>query len=175
MVVLAQLNALGYASDDFKGQAEQQAKIKKDIYDDLASAYEDKTQGTGYYIPVDSFNENASIIWGGSEREKFIQEAQAWNRNIQKEFLSALVNLIGPVDLSTSIAPECVPMDDLNTWRMQCAARELNNSWWGDANHAVYAENSMGFPYFKVVLSDAERNDIITHPENWVMADLTVK
>ena len=153
MTVFTQLKALGWTPQDFnRKKGATQEEIKKEIFDALVSAHEDQSKGTEYYIPEHSYD-----------------------KNIQKEFLSAFSNLIGLVNIVEGINPEEIPMDNTDTWRMQCAARELNNSWWGDANHAVYAENSSGYPYFSVLLPQELKADIINHPENWVLADLTVK
>lgn len=176
MTVFTQLKALGWTPQDFKRKkGATQEEIKREIFDALVAAHEDQSKGTEYYIPEHSYDANDTIIWGGANKKDFILKAQSWNKNIQKEFLRASGNLIGLVNIVEGINPEEIPMDNTDTWRMQCAARELNNSWWGDANHAVYAENSSGYPYFSVLLSEEMKEDIIQHPENWVLADLTVK
>lgn len=176
MTTFVQLKSLGWTPQDFKRKkGATQEEIKREIFDALVAAHEDQSKGTEYYIPEHSYDANDTIIWGGANKKDFILKAQSWNKNIQKEFLNACENLMGPVNIVEGISPESVPMDNTDTWRMQCAARELNNSWWGDANHAVYSENSSGYPYFSVLLSEEMKEDIIQHPENWVLADLTVK
>ncbi len=142
-------------------------QTRKDLFDAMHSEYQDEAADPGAYL-YENFDED-HFLFGAVEPEKLIARARGWNREIRDEFLR-LVDAVCKVSANGALPDaEDLEMDTHETYLLQQAARELDNSWHDNSNHAVYMDNSMGFPYFTVVLSDGALKDICEHPQDYAI------
>ena len=137
------------------------------IFEALQNGFQGQANDEAYFS--ESFLKE-SFIFGCDAPDKVRQIAHSWNEDIKIQFIRSLTALGCP-----SIGPENLPMDNPETYSMQKAARELDNNWWTYADHGVYLNNEMGFPYFQVILADRVQVDIMKNPGKYVVADLYVK
>lgn len=137
------------------------------VFEALQNGFQGQANDEAYFS--ESFLEE-SFIFGYDAPDKVRQIARSWNEDIKIQFIRSLTALGCP-----SIGPENLPMDTPETYSMQKAARELDNNWWAYADHGVYLNNEMGFPYFQVILADREQADIMKNPGKYVVAALYVK
>lgn len=137
------------------------------IFKALQSAFQDQVNNEAYFSEMISGD---SFVLGSVSPDEIRKIARTWNQDIKNQFIGAFK------DLGYNAAePEKLPMDTPKTYTMQKAARELDNNWWAYADHGVYLENEMGYPYFQVMLSDSVQKDMLDNPDNYIVADLYVK
>lgn len=144
-----------------------QTEVIQLVFDALQSGFQDQINNEAYFS--ESFSES-SFILGSVSPDEIRKIAHTWNQDIKDQFIGAFK------DLGYSAAePEKLPMDTPKTYTMQKAARELDNNWWAYADHGVYLENEMGYPYYQVMLSESAQKDMLDNPGNYIVADLYVK
>lgn len=114
--------------------------------------------------------------FGTLEPDYVRDRAEAWVDEIKDQFLNA-VNVVCNNVSKTGRLPskEELEADTADTYRLSCAVRELDNTWWDYAEHAVYLKNGNGYPYFRIHLTDEEKTDILAHPEEYVIAEVRVE
>lgn len=148
-------------------------KVRKDIFEAVKDEYETRAADREAYL-YENYDEDR-FLFGAVKPEALIARANAWNQEIREEFLRCLKAVYKPD--ANGILPNAkdLPMDTAETYALRKAAQELDNSCSDYADHAVYMANSQGFPYFRVILSDAELRDIREHPQNYAIVEVYPK
>lgn len=144
-------------------------QVRYIVWESLKALFEDYSDDSGTYIASVDLADN--FVFGALEPQKMVEAAKSWNLDIKKQFLAALGKL-GTVDPA---APEQLPLDNSETYDMHKAARELDDNWWCYAEHGVYLPNNYGYPYFTVILKDAQAADMAAHPEDYVIYNAYIK
>ena len=163
MKIITRLKDLGIEveTDKSKGEAIQL------IFEALQDGFQNQADNEAYFS--EPFLEE-NFVFGCDAPDKVRLIAHSWNEDIKNQFVRSLTALGCP-----GIALKNLPMDTPETYDMQKAARELNNNWWAYADHGVYLNNEIGFPYFQVILTDKVQADIMKNPSEYIVADLYVK
>ena len=143
-------------------------QIRKWVFAALSEAFNDQSHDKETYL-CESYTDEY-FIFGAASADEVLSITQNWNLNIQAKFITALKDM--KVNETT---PETLPIDNFQTYDIQKAARELDNNWWDYADHGVYLPNSQGYPYFRVTLEKEELEDILKHPEQYIIVDVYVK
>lgn len=143
-------------------------QIRKWVFAALSEAFNDQSHDKEAYL-CESYTDEY-FIFGAVSADEVLSIVQNWNLNIQAKFITALKDM--KVNETT---PETLPIDNFQTYDIQKAARELDNNWWDYADHGVYLPNSQGYPYFRVTLEKEELEDILKHPEQYIIVDVYVK
>lgn len=142
-------------------------EVSQLVFEALQSGFQDHINHDAYFS--ESYTAD-NFVFGFGSPENIRSIARDWNQDIRSQFVSAL-KALGYTDQ----APEKLPMDTPDTYTMQKAARELDNNWWAYADHGVYLNNEMGYPYFQVILSDKAQKDMLDNPDKYIVANLYVK
>lgn len=143
-------------------------EIRRMIFEKIESSFDDAVNTCDVYLSR-HYEENDFVF--GAVKPSILKEISSnWNTKIKQQFLDAL-NKVVPKKMN----PEELPMNTLETYNLWAAARELDNCWWHDTNHAVYLLNWYGYPYFRVTLDEAMEEDILNHPENYIVFEVTVR
>lgn len=174
MRIITNFEAMGISEESIEALRETpaapcaKAEVKTWVFQALNEAFNDQTSDPETYL-YDS-TDDKNFIFGALAPEKVIETAKDWNQEIKKAFITALGGLGDP-----DVTADNLPMDNDKTYKLSCAARELDNVWWQHADHCVYLPNPQGFPYFRCILPDECLEDIINHPEQYVIVDVYVK
>jgi len=146
--------------------------LRHDVFESIESAYQDAVLGSDWYL-YQSYGEN-QFLFGGIDPDKLIATAQSWNQDIRKAVGPALV-AADIISANGQFAMEKMQMNTPGTYEAKIALRELDNDWFPVANHAVYVNNEFGIPYFCVHLLGKTLEDIIAHPENYIIIEVVPK
>lgn len=182
MDIFFSLNSVNQTPDIIRNAGMQLPDICQNIFQQISDLYDDQCEGKESYI---SQNCDAMdcILFGVNEPARILERMGRWNQEIQERFFACLKSILpdqrGPYSSVWSslnaLTPDQVPMDNVSTWHLSCAARELDNHWFDYANHAVLTENDFGFSYFKVILNDRIKLHIQKHPEEYAIIQVFPK
>lgn len=114
--------------------------------------------------------EEDNFIFGAIDADRMRQIVSDWNMEIKRQFMKALKSI-----WKEGMTAEDLPMDTLELYDVWATARELGNSWWYDAEHAVYLPNEQGFSYFRVTLSESRMAEILQNPEKFIVVNVCVR
>lgn len=165
MDIIISLSAL-----DIDVNLQDMEKARNEIFKAILQEYEDSA--TDKEISLSSYWNENNFLFGITDSERLIQRVLGWKNEIQAEFIRCL-RVVCPNGKIPE--PGELQIDSTATYQLVCATRELDNTWFDNAEHAVYIENEHGYPYFKVLLQDSEIEDIKEHPENYVILTVFIK
>lgn len=106
------------------------------------------------------------ITFGMNEPDNITNIVLEWNNNIIEDFRSALLTVLGTSDVKTAV----IQPDTTATYDLLKKVHQLDNSWHPLAYYSVLSEPCA----FRHILSDYDKNDALTYPENWILAELII-
>lgn len=174
MRIITNFEALDISEESIEALRETPAapcakeEVKTWVFQALNEAFNDQTSDPETYLYDSTDDEH--FIFGALAPEKVIEIAKGWNREIKEAFITALDGLGGP-----NVTADNLTMDNDKTYKLSCAARELDNCWWCHAERATYLPDSMGYPYFQCSLDEKTLQDIINRPEQYTIVEVFVK
>lgn len=152
---------------------EEGCRDLEELFQAINSAFNDEARDKETYL-YENWEENR-FCFGNEVPELVKNRAEAWNREIKAQFMTALDRVTRFAERGRMPEADELPMDTADTYLLRAAAAELDNSWFDTAEHGVYFENDCGYPYFKVQLQDAAIADIQTHPEKYLIITVSPK
>lgn len=172
MDIIVKLSAIGIDQEPIS-EGDIPQEVLTDIFHKLNTEFQDRTADKEAYLC--EIVERDDFLFGVLEPVALRARACGWNQEIKEEFLRC-VEAICKVSVNGKLPNvEKLQVDTPLTNQMKHAAMELDNAWSNYASHAVYIENSQGFPYFRTVLEQAEFDHIIAHPEEYAIVTVAPK
>lgn len=106
------------------------------------------------------------FIFGAVDPQKVVETAQYWNSKIKAAF-AAQVKKLG----RAIAAPDSLPLDNADTNKLRLAAEALDNHWVPAGDFGTYLSNVAGYPYYSVILTNDDVEDIKAHPEYYIIVN----
>ena len=130
------------------------------------------------FADFDSLDASA-FTFGVSEPEKLVAIAKCWNDDIKTALVNATEAVLG-LKAGDKWPPEKERVNiDMSNWAaltdLVTAANMAADNFDPDATQAVCVENECGWTTLRHVLPEIMKQDIMEHPENYVLANLHVK
>lgn len=156
MLILTSYNALGRIPQD----------TAQSIRNTLATVFEDQRQNPEYQ--VHPLLQESDIIRGNLCPDDLIQQAENWMDQIKSKFMEAMIPF-------RNKNLDDLPCDNTKTYLMKKAAMALDNDWFDQSDFAVYLPNAtFGISYFSVFLTKEQLVDILSHPDHYLIVNLTI-
>lgn len=172
MDIIVKLSSIGIDPGPI-AEGDVPPEVLADIHHELSEAYIDAAADKEAYLY--QTYEREVFLFGSLQPKVLIERAKKWNLEIREEFLRCLDAVCHISERSRLPIADELELNTDATYQLSCAARELNNSWYDYAEHAVYLENKSGWPYFKVQLSAKALEDILAHPEEYAIVGVWPK
>lgn len=174
MLILTSLDALSLTRDNFpENLSDMEEGHYQLLFQNIQEIFSDECHDPETYLG-DAFDRD-SVVLGVYEPDKLIEAVSSWNGSIKKAFVAALRGVLPDTGTIETIDVESIPMDTAKTYELSCAARELDNHWFGYAEHGVYLPNEMGYPYFTTILDPYDEESVKAHPEEHLLLSVYPK
>lgn len=141
----------------------------------LYDEYCEYTDDSEAYLVTDYVSLD-DVIFGKDQPEQLKKIAKHWNDDIYSELIAALKSFItssgGTLDALTPIA---INSDSWELYRLKKAVIAANNDWHDFADKMTYICTQNGNAFFNPLLTEENLNDILMHPEEYIVVEVPVK
>lgn len=174
MKIITSFAALDLDPTDFPSELDQfSTEDYQRIMDALMDAYADAATGTASNLCEHPAPD--AFLFGAFAKDDFSQAVEGWTAEIKQTFLRALTCLCPSLEQGRLPSMDELSTDSATTYALSGAARELDNVWYDYAEHGVYLPNTLGWPYFRTLLTDEEKNFILANPNDYLIAKVVPK
>lgn len=185
MTILANIKALleDLDCDDFSPEVLRGALTgqdistqRRDVLDAMRAQFDYQTDDKEAYIYFDYTDAElaANITFGALSPDTIIKAAQAWNDEIKAGFLSNVRKVCG-VGEDNILSGEKIQFGTNDAYNLSGWARELANLWYSYSEHAVLNEVAPGHYIYDTILPETTLKDILSNPEDYVLAEVNIK
>lgn len=162
MKVLVNLRDIGCEPEAFL--IDEAEPFLSSIYKEIQESFHDFD--SSILLP-DSVPTMDSFILGCLRPNGIVGAANSWNMDIRKTFVKSLVDLFSA--LPEDMDMKQLELDTQNTYKVACAARALDNTWFAYTDYATLLDNGCGFPALNVTISDEQLASITANPKDYAI------
>lgn len=142
------------------------ACLKNAYYMEQTDGHElDELDTEDYTIP-------GKFIFGLTNPTAILNVIERWNDIFKENLLQAGRRVFHPTMPPHKPTQTDIDLTANTIHRLYIAARHADNKMTNTAPQCVYLENPFGFPYFRTLLSDDDKEQIRNHPEQYLLVSI---